>query len=51
MSPAKLDEDNYRQNRDVTFSVNRSEATGKMRWNIPDPLRVMSLGRLAVDLA
>jgi len=34
-----------------TGSVDRSEATGKLRRNMPDPIPVMILGRLAVDLA
>jgi GNAT superfamily N-acetyltransferase len=34
-----------------TGSVSRSEAAGKLRRNMPDPLPVMILGRLAVDLA
>lgn len=34
-----------------TGSVSRSEATGQLRRNMPDPLPVMILGRLAVDLA
>ena len=34
-----------------TGSVNRSEATSRLRRNMPDPIPVMILGRLAVDLA
>ena len=34
-----------------TGSVSRSEAAGQLRRNMPDPLPVMILGRLAVDLA
>ena len=34
-----------------TGSVNRSETTGKLRWNMPEPIPVMILGRLAVGLA
>ncbi|MGH8500155.1 MAG: GNAT family N-acetyltransferase, partial [Methylococcales bacterium] len=34
-----------------TGSVSRSEAAGTLRRNMPDPLPVMILGRLAVDLA
>lgn len=33
-----------------TGSVSRSDVTGKLRRNMPDPLPVMILGRLAVDL-
>lgn len=35
----------------ATGSVNRDEVTGKLRRNMPDPIPVMILGRLAVDLA
>lgn len=35
----------------ATGSVERSEATGRLRRNMPDPIPVMMLGRLAVDLA
>jgi GNAT superfamily N-acetyltransferase len=34
-----------------TGSIDRGEATGKLRRNMPDPIPVMILGRLAVDLA
>ena len=34
-----------------TGSVDRSEATGGLRRNMPDPIPVMIIGRLAVDLA
>ncbi len=34
-----------------TGSIDHSEARGKMRRNMPDPIPVMILGRLAVDLA
>ena len=34
-----------------TGSIDRSEATGRLRRNMPDPIPVMILGRLAVDLA
>ena len=34
----------------ATGSVNRSEAAGRLRRNMPDPIPVMILGRLAVDL-
>ncbi len=34
-----------------TGSIDRSEATGKLRRNMPAPIPVMILGRLAVDLA
>jgi len=34
-----------------TGSVNRSDVTGRLRRNMPDPVPVMILGRLAVDLA
>lgn len=33
-----------------TGAIDRSEATGKLRRNMPDPIPVMILGRLAVDL-
>ncbi len=34
-----------------TGSVNRSAATGTLRRNMPEPIPVIILGRLAVDLA
>ena len=34
-----------------TGSVDRSEAAGRLRRNMPDPIPVMILGRLAIDLA
>jgi len=34
-----------------TGAINRSEATGRLRRNMPDPIPLMILGRLAVDLA
>ena len=34
-----------------TGSVNRSEVSGRLRRNMPDPIPIMILGRLAVDLA
>ena len=34
-----------------TGSVGRNEMTGRLRRNMPDPIPVMILGRLAVDLA
>lgn len=35
----------------ATGSVDRSEAAGRLRRNMPDPIPVMILGRLAVDVA
>jgi len=34
-----------------TGAVDRSDAAGRLRRNMPDPIPVMILGRLAVDLA
>ena len=34
----------------ATGAVERSEATGRLRRNMPDPIPVMILGRLAVDM-
>jgi len=34
----------------ATGSVDRSEAAGRLRRNMPDPIPVMILGRLAVDV-
>lgn len=35
----------------ATGAIERSKATGRLRRNMPDPIPVMILGRLAVDVA